>query len=108
MVITGLVNGEVTTIADIFTGYSVSQCSFFSVEEGGCTTVSRDVSASVIHKGDADFYPLYLVENTKRISNGVETKETKSFLVEYSKDKESYVFPTQFLDDYQGRTPQDF
>ncbi len=83
----GLVNGNIRSIASWSTGHSNDgQC-------GGdfCTLYGQKVHVSAIHKGDADFYPLYVVVTKYNISNGVKTEEKKPFLVEYSKDKKSYV-----------------
>ena len=64
-------------------------------EEGDCDQSGQATFVKVIHEGDADFYPLYMVVNNYKISKGVKTVERKPFLVEYSKDKKSYILPAE-------------
>jgi len=98
MVLTGLVNGEIQEIASWMTGYGNGGRCGGSAEEGDCDQSGMSTIVRAIHKGDADFYPLYVVVRDYNISNGVKTEETKPFLVEYSNDKKSYVSSAQWLD----------
>jgi hypothetical protein len=91
----GLVSGEIKTIASWHTGYNNAGACGGSAEEGDCDQSGQATFVKVIHKGDADFYPLYMVVNNYKISKGVKTVERKPFLVEYSKDKKSYILPAE-------------
>jgi hypothetical protein len=90
MQLEGLVNGNIGSIASWSTGFSYTEERGANPSEEG-----QKVHVSAIHKGDADFYPLYVVVTKYNISNGVKTEEKKPFLVEYSKDKKSYVLSAE-------------